>query len=120
MKIRIEDNSVRYRLRKTEVEQLAKEGNVCCLAQFPEAPLEYCLKLDPFKEQLSANFSHGRITVILPEAWGLKWPSSTQVGFEGVLPLQEGSELQILVEKDFVCLDRDLSTQKDQYPHPKG
>jgi hypothetical protein len=118
MKIRIEDNSVRYRLRKSEVEVLAVEGSLKAAAIFPQGAFEYALQSNPGVSDLKASFSNGRMTVEIPAAWVQEWPGSSRVGFE--THMQEGdAPLHLLIEKDFVCLDRDLSSQADQYPNPK-
>lgn len=120
MKIRIEENAVRYRLRKSEVEKLSREGAVVCHSRFPEGSLHYALRLDPAAKGMSASFALGTITITLPEAWGLAWPASDEVGFEAAQILEDGTKLELLVEKDFICLDRDPDMQQDQYPHPKS
>ena len=118
MKIRIEDNSVRMRLRKSEVSILAEQGRLCATTVFPEQALEYCLEATPDLKDLEASYSGGRITVRLPQLWVRDWPDSPKVGFETSFDTGD-SELHILIEKDFVCLDRDPKTQKDQFAHPK-
>ena len=118
MKIRIEDNSIRYRLRKSEVEVLAAEGRLKAAAIFPQGPFEYILQSTPGLTDLRASHFAGRITVEIPDDWVRQWPGSPRVGFETLM--REGdTPLHILIEKDFVCLDRDLNTQADQYPNPK-
>lgn len=118
MKIRIEDDSVRLRLRKSEVQKLADAGSLCASTAFPEQRFEYCLQAAPDLSDLEASFSEGKITVRLPEAWLRDWPDSSEVGFETSFAFG-ASSLHILVEKDFVCLDRDPETQQDQFPHPR-
>jgi hypothetical protein len=118
MKIRIEDNSVRMRLRKSEVSKLAEQGRLCATTAFPEQLFEYCLVADADIRDLEASFSKGKITVRLPEIWVRDWPDSPRVGFEASFDTGD-SGLHILIEKDFVCLDRDPKTQKDQFAHPK-
>ena len=85
----------------------------------PEGSFQYRLKLQPGLENLEAHFGREGITVQLPESWGKAWPSESRVGFEGVQHPEGGQAIHLLVEKDFVCLDRDLAGQQDQYPHPK-
>ena len=118
MKIRIEDDSVRLRLRKSEVKELAETGSLCASTAFPEQRFEYCLQAVPQLSDLQASFSGGKITVRLPEAWLRDWPDSPKVGFETSFAFGDSS-LHILIEKDFVCLDRDPETQKDQFAHPR-
>lgn len=118
MKIRIEDNSVRMRLRKSEVSQLAEKGRLCATTVFPEQVFEYCLVATPDIKDLEASFTRGTITVRLPELWVRDWPDSSKVSFETSFDTGD-SDLHILIEKDFVCLDRDPATQKDQFANPK-
>ena len=118
MKIRIEDNSVRMRLRKSEVAKLADQGSLCATTVFPEQVFKYCLEAAPDINDLEASLSGGGITVRLPELWVRDWPDSPKVGFESSFDTGD-TRLHILVEKDFVCLDRDPETQKDQFAHPK-
>jgi len=118
MKIRIEDNSVRMRLRRSEVSKLSEDGRLCATTSFPEQSFEYCLQADPEIDDLQASFSGGKITVRLPEPWLQTWPDSSRIGFESSFKVG-ASSLHILVEKDFVCLDRDPETQKDQFAHPR-
>lgn len=118
MKIRIEDNSVRLRLRKSEVAKLAEQGRLCAATVFPEQRFEYCLEVSREARDLEASFSGGKIAVRLPEPWVRDWPDSPKVGFEATIDTGS-AKLHLLVEKDFVCLDRDPETQKDQFAHPK-
>lgn len=119
MKIRIEDNSVRYRLRRSEVEQLAATGSIWASASFPEGPFTYGLCAAPDISDLRASRKEGKIVLYIPQAWTLQWPESSKVGFESQIAF-DGNTLHILIEKDFVCLDRNLAEQSDQYPNPKG
>ena len=120
MKIRIEGNSIRLRLRQSEVTQLAVQGMVGEATQLPEGLFRYQLKLQAGLENLAAHFSPEGISVCLPESWGRAWPEESRVGFEAIQTIEGGHTLHLLVEKDFVCLDRDLAGQQDQYPHPKS
>jgi hypothetical protein len=118
MKIRIEDNSVRLRLRRSEVDHLAKGGSLKSSTVLSNGLFEYAIESSTEISDLTAGFSAGCITIRVPEAWIKEWPDSSKVGFE-TRKLFNGAELHLLVEKDFVCLDRNLEDQEDQYPHPK-
>lgn len=120
MKIRIEDNSIRLRLRRSEVHILGAEGQLTGRTQMPGGVFEYQLKLNDAIHSMTALKTEQGIRVELPFEAGKEWGDSEQVGFEEELPLGDGEFLRLLVEKDFVCLDRDLSSQKDQYPNPKA
>ncbi len=56
----------------------------------------------------------------IPEEDSRNWPSNEIVGFENTIRLQDGKELHLLIEKDFVCLDQPIAGQKDHYPNPKA
>ena len=118
MKIRIEDNAVRFRLRRSEVDQLAERGALKAFTRFPGSDFEYAIEAAPIIADMEATFDGRRITIRVPQSWIKEWPDSPQVGFETRME-ENGLDLHLLVEKDFVCLDRNLEDQKDQYPNPK-
>ena len=44
---------------------------------------------------------------------------SNKVGFSHIFVLNSGTQLNLLVEKDFVCMDETVENQSDNYPNPK-
>lgn len=120
MKIRIEDNSIRLRLRRSEVEHLGSTGSLYANTIMPGGRFEYALVLNDAIDVLTALKTKDGIRMELPQAEGESWVNSEQVGFERELPLGDGQTLRLLVEKDFVCLDRNPRSQQDQYPNPKA
>ena len=119
MKIRIEDNSVRLRLRRSEVDALAEQGSLWAETRFPQGVLTYGLTAVKGMSNLQASLEDSKITISMPEEWTSGWPSSPRVGYEAHMEVN-GQPLHLLIEKDFVCLDRDLAGQDDQYPNPKA
>ena len=120
MKIRIEDNSIRLRLRRSEVRRLRDEGRITAYTPMPEGRFEYALELSESCQALHASKTAEGILIALPAADGRGWDTSPRVGFEHNLSLSDGGTLHLLVEKDFVCLDRSPESQEDQYPNPKA
>ena len=123
MKLRIRGNSLRFRLGRSEVEDLGRTGRIEETVNFaPLAENDFCYTL----EKTSANeffgtFAEGRITVSVPEPIIDSWVSSDQVSIEGRQKLDEHIDLKFLIEKDFVCLNaHNDEDQSDRYPHPKG
>jgi hypothetical protein len=119
MKIRIEDNSVRLRLRRSEVDTLAETGELWASTDFPEGTFSYGLKAQAGLKDLRAALQDRALVVYIPEKWSATWLASPRVGFDTKMELNNNT-LHLLVEKDFVCLDRDMAAQGDQYPNPKG
>lgn len=117
MKIRIRGNSVRLRLTKTEVEQFGTEGYIEERTQFIHASLTYALKVTEDAE-MTAELKDNKVTVYLPEAKAKEWVETQKVGFDAIMPLADGNELYLLLEKDFKCLDNTNEDQSDNYENP--
>jgi hypothetical protein len=117
MKIRIKGNSIRIRLTKSEVDRFGKEGFIEEHTQFGTSKLSYCLK-QKTQESMSATFENNTVTIYMSETWAEEWTNTERVGYEHTMPLPDGKELYLLVEKDFVCLDNTSEDQSDNYPNP--
>ena len=125
MKLRIRGNSLRLRLLRGEVEQFGKTGRVAETIQFgvsPAARLSYILEADGEAEQININFKDNQITVKIPAQAARNWVESDEVSLRSEQPIENGDAeniLKILIEKDFVCLDRkDDPDNSDAFPHP--
>ncbi len=107
MKIRCETNSIRLRLRKSELVQLRAEKWLEAAVHFPNRQaFVWELILHDSSPDIDAHFAEGRIQVRVPEAIALPWIESDTVSLERFLPLSDGHVLHILIEKDFPCKDR--------------
>lgn len=112
MKIRIKGNSLRYRLTKTDVERLLKNGYLEEQTVFGSSVLTYALQVYN-SSRLSAGFDDNKITLFMPEPMANEWVSTNKVGFE-----ENSGQLYLLIEKDFKCLDNVAEDQSDNYPNP--
>ena len=122
MKLRIRDNSVRLRLMRGEVDALQECGEVFASTSFPGSrKLHYRIESSPASVRAAAFFSDNTLTVRLPEAEVVAWATTDQVSIHDEQTLDDGECLQILVEKDFVCLTtREGEDESDMYPHPEA
>lgn len=112
MKIRIKDNSIRFRLTQSEVSELGKNGIVSSFTEFVDRPFIYAIeKTDD--TALSAAFIENKIVMKMPAAMVEELVSTDTVGFDGQVGL-----VKLLVEKDFVCIDNTMEDQSDNYPNP--
>jgi len=118
MKIRIQGNSVRYRLTRSEVASLKKEGYYKQQTAFNGKYFTYAVAAKENITGLEAEFQGDTITLYLPKNESLKWPDIDRVGYENKMVLNEGQVLNLLLEKDFVCLDERVEDQSDNYPNP--
>lgn len=122
MKLRIRDNTVRLRLTQSEVETLRVSGVVAARTGFPGGrELQYRIESSPASVKPAAFFSDNAVTVRLPESTVLAWATTERVSLQGEQLLDDGSTLDILVEKDFACLtEREGEDESDMYPHPEA
>lgn len=122
MKLRIRGNSVRLRLLRGEVRELGAYGRVSETIHFglsPEQILTYSLETASSVDEITAQFSDNQIKILLPVNIARNWVESEQISLSGAKILDSANTLQILIEKDFVCLDRDGDPDNlDAYPHP--
>jgi hypothetical protein len=120
MKLRLQGNSLRLRLRQGEVRRLVERGVVEERTEFAEAAFVYALRVTD-AAQISADVKQYRIEVAVPRGVARQWASGEQVGIEGSQPTPGGKALRILVEKDFECIDAPPGdSQEDAYPNPRA
>ncbi len=118
MKIRIKGDSIRFRLTRTEVEALCQHGYFEEVTHFNNSTFTYAVKSND-SEGMKARFEDKGITLLIDQGLIKGWEDSDQVGFEEVEQINTTTHLHLLLEKDFVCLDRRLEDQTDHYPNPK-
>lgn len=119
MKIRIKGNTVRYRLSKTEVALLAKNGLLQEQTEFINNTLLYSIK-QTNEAALSADFYNNNIVLYIPNNKLQEWAKTDQVGVDAHFNLPNGNELYLLLEKDFKCTDMDAKEDQSDYfenPH---
>jgi len=118
MKIRIQGNSIRIRLSKSEVNRLVTEGIVEEKTSFLNSSFGYCLKKIAGINELSATYEADQIIMFVPESLLENWPTNNIVGFEAHMPIGETDSLYLLLEKDFKCLDNTSEDQSDNFENP--
>jgi hypothetical protein len=118
MKIRIRGNSIRYRLTKTEVANFGATGSLVNKTEFGDSEFIYALESSNSIDQLAATMNGNKITLLVPEKIKNEWTTSEIIGFNHKMPIGDGKELFLLIEKDFICLDHTHEDQSDNYPNP--
>ena len=107
MKLRCETNSIRLRLRRSEIEQLLQIGQVEEQVAFgPERSFRYVLRLDALQDDILAQAHPYGLELCIPEKLGRNWCLSDMVGLEANQPIDGKDQLQLLIEKDFPCVTR--------------
>jgi HSP20 family molecular chaperone IbpA len=114
MKLRLQGNSVRLRLTRSEVERLRETGLVEESVNFGGGEmLTYRLQSRMEQGPVEAVFGQGILTVSLSKEAAHAWAGSDDVGVYA----QSGA-LTISIEKDFRCLIRPREDERDAYAHP--
>jgi hypothetical protein len=110
MKLRIQSDSIRLRLKQAEVRALAGGGEI---RETCSTLLSYALRPSAGTD-LSATSEAGLLTVHIPSAWLQGWETDSRVGFES----NEGG-LHLLVEKDWKCTNpADPRDNEDCFENP--
>jgi len=120
MKIRILANSLRLRLKQPEVQQFARTGNVTEVMEFgPEASDCFSYHLEKTSgPDLAVRYETNTITVLVPHALAEEWTNTERVGFGEKVDTGKGRTIDLLVEKDFRCLDGSDDIDTESYPNP--
>ena len=120
MKLRIKGNSVRYRLSQSEVAQFNQNEYIEDYVDFLAGKLIYALQATKTIDSLQIDYSNNKIIMFFPSTEIEKWTTTELVGYKNSIPLSNGSNMQLILEKDFVCLDDVEEDQGDNFPNPKS
>jgi len=117
MKIRLYGNSVRVRLSRTEVDQLADGKIVEDRTELSPVSLRYQLApVDHEDGDIRALFANGCLSVTVPIQSARQLRDGDESGIESA----DGSDgaVRILIERDFRCLHGDGEDQADCFDNP--
>jgi hypothetical protein len=118
MKVRIQGNSIRMRLSKSNVEQLIAQGVWTEQIAWGAEKLCYSVERDEDATQMTSTFIDNKITIHIPKSFLEDWDINDIVGFSEEQSLPNDNILYILVEKDFKCTDNTNQDQSDFYENP--
>jgi len=123
MKLRIKGNSIRLRLGQSEVQRLAIDGIVEETTVFGPSRHEcfaYAISASPEASGVNASFSDRRLLIRVPSDMIHLWSTTDQVGIQTLQRTGNEDGLQILIEKDFECIDGPPGeSQEDAFPNPQ-
>jgi hypothetical protein len=121
MKLRLQSNSIRLRLKRAEVAHLAKTGSVeekIIFGNGPDDTFHYVLESSHTVSDLEAKLNKNGILVQVPVDIVSRWATGDDVGIEVSLPIGNDRQLQVIIEKDFACLDGTAEQNFDTFPNP--
>lgn len=121
MKLRIRDNSLRFRLDQKDMESLYLEGSVQSSTQFaPGVHLFICVMRREQSSLLSATCEGQIITLYVRDEDALEWIQNSETGFRDMQEAGAAS-LRLLLEKDYPCLvEREGESDEHAFAWPEG
>ena len=118
MKLRLRENSIRFRLQMSEIERLGETGSVKETIRFADnQEFIYTITADSEAGSIAASFDNNHVSISVPVNLAKEWVQSDKVGLEHTQVVDEGLSLNILLEKDFKCLTR-RDGEGDMYANP--
>jgi len=121
VKLRLQYNSIRFRLKRSEVEQFARTGRVeekIISGSSDNQMFGYVLESTEMVSSLKATVRPGAIIVQVPPEAVTRWASTDQISIEGEQAVDNQTSLRILIEKDFACIDGTDEQNVDTFPNP--
>jgi hypothetical protein len=122
MKLRIKGSSVRLRVLRPEASTLIETGSIEERVYFTpsdQSAFTYALKTESGLSKVQLRYEEAKITVVLPAEIASRWADTDQVGIYAAVDLERHGRLDIIVEKDFACLDLSDADNKDTFPNPQ-
>jgi hypothetical protein len=121
MKLRIKGNSLRLRVSRSELAHFQAGGRVeetIRFAEAPEAKLTYALESAVQLSPVRVRYGFHDVTVILSQDQARVWGAESEVGVYSNLDIGSARSLDVIVEKDFACLDRSDEQNQDTFANP--
>ena len=125
MKLRIKGDSLRLRISPGEMNRLLQSGRIAETIRFgpqPHETLTYALLTNRDQTSpdraLTIRYRAQEITVLIPAEQALLWANGSQVGIYAEVNTGD-AQLELAVEKDFACLDKNDAENQDTFPNPK-
>jgi hypothetical protein len=121
MKLRIEGNSLRLRVSRSELARFQAGGRIEETIHFsaaPDATLTYALESALKPSPVAVRYGSREVTVVLSKDRARIWGDQGEVGVYTTLDLGPAGSLEIVIEKDFACLDRSDEDNSDTFVNP--
>jgi hypothetical protein len=119
MKLRIKGNSLRLRVSRSELKRFLEENRIEDTIHFtPEAKLTYALESDAGAVAASLRYTGQEVTVILSGAQVRTWNQESEIGVYTTIDIAPERALELVVEKDFACVDRSDDDNRDTFQNP--
>lgn len=123
MKLRIKGNSLRLRVTRSELTRLIDTGRIEETIHFGSSEcsrLTYVLEHEPNLTGATIRYHPPEVVVVLPKNEARTWAESNLVGIYATVDLGSVGSLDLIVEKDFACLDLSDADNLDSFRNPNA
>jgi len=123
MKLRILGNSMRLRVTRSELQRLQAGETVEECVRFavaPDASLTYALAVAPSETPVRVQYEPQRVAIILNVDQLRIWSQPEEVGIYTSIENGSAEGLQLVIEKDFACLNQSHPKSADAFPNPNA
>ncbi len=123
MKLRIKGNSLRLRVSRSEVAKLLKRERLEETIRFgtqARAKFTYALEQASSIDVPNVRYTRNKVTVLIPADQANTWCATDQVGIVDSLSIGSFGSLDLLIEKDFACLDQSDEDNEDTFANPSA
>jgi hypothetical protein len=121
VKLRIKKNSLRLRVSRSELDCLMAGDRIEETIQFardPEAFLTYSMESATGIPSTTVRYCQHRIAVVLADHDLSTWNKASQVGIYKSIDLGTDDPLELIIEKDFACLNGSDEENQDTFANP--
>lgn len=119
MKLRFRNNSLRFRVNRSEVQGLASGAVLREQIHFP-GDSRICYTLEASRTSAEASFREGVIRIAAPERQVNEWAHGDAIGMYFDFQAN-GRSLRVAIEKDLECLDGpEEERDADAFPRSLG
>ena len=121
MKLRIKGNSLRLRISRSEVDRLLRRERLeetIHFAPHADAKLTYALEQASSVSVPTVRYTGKEVTVLIPAGLADTWCTTDMVGIAEQVDLGTFGSLELVIEKDFACLDRNEEENRDTFANP--
>jgi hypothetical protein len=115
MKLRFDKNSVRFRLRKSDLEKLREKNLIEETIRFPNGNFSFRLSISGQSNEVTAAIHAAMMEVNVPPAIAIPWMNNDEAGIYKTLCFGNQHVLEIMIEKDFPCKDNAAEDKSDTF-----
>lgn len=122
MKLRIKGDSLRLRVSRSELDRFLEGERIQDTIHFgaaSEAKLTYALEIALQTAPVRVKYESQTVTVCLSDSQARNWARPSEVGVYSAVAIDPHFSLDIIIEKDFACLDRGEAENEDTFENPK-